>query len=67
MIKHAFEQLGLNKIIGGTISKEVCILFVKLLKFNQEGVLKDQIFKNNKFNDVYCMGLTKNRYNKEYN
>ena len=44
IIKHGFEQLGLNKITGGTISKEVSILLLDFLKFSEEGILKDQIF-----------------------
>jgi [ribosomal protein S5]-alanine N-acetyltransferase len=65
LIKHAFEQLNMNRIYGGSMRKSVTDMFVKLLKFENEGILKEDVFKNNKYYDVYLIGLSKNNYNSE--
>ena len=57
LIKHAFEQLGMNRIFGGSINKDVALLFVKFLNFKIEGTLKQDVYKNNSYNDVYLIGL----------
>ena len=60
LIKHAFEQLNMNRIYGGSLNKEVADFFIKLLKFKSEGILIDDVYKNNQWNNVYLIGLLKN-------
>jgi len=63
LIKHAFEQLNMNRIYGGSLNKDVADLFVRLLHFDEEGILKEDVFKNNKYNNVYLIGLSEKKYN----
>ena len=63
LIKHAFEHLNMNRIYGGSLNKDVADLFVRLLHFDEEGVLKEDVFKNNKYNNVYLIGLSEKKYN----
>ena len=62
MIKHGFEQLNLNKIKGGTLSLDICNFYIRMLKFTKEGVLEQEIYKNNEYRNVYLIGLTKSTY-----
>jgi RimJ/RimL family protein N-acetyltransferase len=66
LIKHAFEQLNIHKIYGGSLSNDVVTMFVRLLHFKNEGILKCHIFKNFKYFDVVLIGLTKQEYMNYY-
>jgi len=57
IINHAFKQLNMLRIYGGTMSYEVMQMYVKALKFSHEGTLISDVFKNGKHNDVYLVGL----------
>ena len=59
LIKHAFEQLNMNRIYGGALNKDVSDFFVRMLNFETEGVLIDEVYKNGKYHDVYLIGLLK--------
>ena len=59
LIKHAFEQLNMNRIYGGALNKDVSDFFVRMLNFETEGVLIDDVYKNGKYHDVYLIGLLK--------
>ena len=56
LIKHAFSQLNMHKTSGGTITKEVADMFVRVLGFQLEGVKKSEIYKNRKYHDAYLFG-----------
>lgn len=62
LIKHAFDQLNMNRIYGGSLNKDVADLFVRLLHFDEEGILKEDVYKNAKYNEIYLIGLTRNKY-----
>jgi len=53
IFKHAVNTLGLHRIYGGSLSKEVSIYYERMLEFQQEGVHRQEVFKNGEFNDVY--------------
>ena len=62
LIKHAFEQLNMNRIYGGALNKDVSDFFVRMLNFETEGVLIDDVYKNGHWNNVHLIGLLKNDY-----
>lgn len=62
--KHAFDNLNMNRVYSGTISKEIDELFCRVLGFKHEGILKQAVFKNGAYHDVYQHALLrKNRKN----
>jgi [ribosomal protein S5]-alanine N-acetyltransferase len=63
IINHGFKSLGLKKVSSGTFSKDIDSLFCKILGFKREGVLKQAVYKEGKFHDVYICAL----FNKNYN
>ncbi len=59
MLRHGFEQLGLNKIYGGTFHPHVSAALIRSFNFEVEGIRKRQIFKNGEFHDVTLIGVFK--------
>jgi [ribosomal protein S5]-alanine N-acetyltransferase len=57
LLRHAFEQLGLQKICTGTFRPHVGEALVKLFNFTPEGVRRRQVFKHNAFHDVALLGV----------
>ena len=60
--KHAFETLNMNRIYSGTISKEIDELMCRTLGFVHEGVFRQEVYKNGKYQDVYRHALLKQDY-----
>lgn len=52
MLHHAFEQLGMQKVYGGTFHPHVAGALKRAFNFQEEGVLKRHIYKNGRFVDV---------------
>ena len=63
LIKHAFDQLNMNRIYGGTLNKDVSRFFTRLLNFKEEGVLINDVYKNGNWNNVYLIGILKGDFN----
>jgi [ribosomal protein S5]-alanine N-acetyltransferase len=61
---HAFNTLNMNRVYSGTISKEVDQLFCRILGFKHEGVLKQAVFKDGVYHDVYQHALLRENYKK---
>jgi [ribosomal protein S5]-alanine N-acetyltransferase len=59
MLRHAFEQLGLNKIYGGTFHPHVSAALMRTFNFEVEGIRKRQIYKNGEYHDVTLIGVFK--------
>ncbi len=57
MLRHAFNQLGLIKVYGGTFHPHVTQALKRVFNFEEEGVRKRQIFKNGKFFDVTLVAV----------
>ena len=57
MLRHAFEQLGLHKIYGGTFHPHVVSALKRAFNFETEGVRKQHIFKNGKFCDLTLISV----------
>ncbi len=66
LIRHAFEQLNMNRIYGGTLINEIAELYVRALGFSREGTLKDDIYKNGKYNDAYLIAISQEQYKRFY-
>jgi ribosomal-protein-alanine N-acetyltransferase len=54
---HAFNTLNLNKIYGGSISKELADLMCRFLKGKREGVAREDIYKRGTYHDAYLYGI----------
>ncbi len=63
MICHAFDQLNMNRIYGGTTAKELAELYVRILGFSPEGISRDYYFKNGKYQDVHQLSLLRREFN----
>lgn len=59
IFKHAFLTLNLNRIYGGSFSQNVIELLCRTLGCNKEGIAKEDVFKNGKYNDVYKYAILK--------
>jgi RimJ/RimL family protein N-acetyltransferase len=64
LLKHAFEQLNMNKISDGTLSKDVADFLIKTVGFKMEGVRRRELYKNGKYVDLYLIGLLKEEFYK---
>jgi RimJ/RimL family protein N-acetyltransferase len=59
IIRHAFNELNLHRIYGGSLSQDVINIYCRLLGFKSEGVLEKDVFKGGKYRDVFNIGLLK--------
>lgn len=57
LIHHAINSLNMRKIYGGSLSKELSIFYERMLGFESEGVLKQDVYKNGRFQDVYLFAF----------
>lgn len=68
VLEHGFYQLGLHKIYGQWLeNNEASLLLGETFNFKTEGILRDNVFKNNKFNNVIVKSLLKNEFEKNVN
>jgi len=59
MIKHGFDQLGLNKIYGGTLNEFVVSAMKSAFNFEIEGVQRNHVYKSGGFADVTLVAVFK--------
>jgi RimJ/RimL family protein N-acetyltransferase len=64
MCLHAFNTLNINRVYSGTISKEIDQLFCRVLGFEHEGVLKQAVYKDGSYYDVYQHALLRENFKK---
>ena len=66
MIKHSFETLNLHKVTVGYIEslKYWGIFLMKRFGFEQEGELKEQMYKKGKYHNIILLGLTRDKLKK---
>ena len=62
LFNHAFSALNLNRIYGGSISKELVSLMCRTLGCQEEGILRQDIYKNGKYNNAYLYGLLRDEF-----
>ena len=57
MLRHGFEQLGLQKILGGTFHPHVAGALTRMFNFEVEGIRRRQVFKDNKYQDITLVAV----------
>jgi RimJ/RimL family protein N-acetyltransferase len=57
VLRHGFEQIGLQKIYGGTFHPHVVGALTRMFNFEVEGVRKRQVFRNNSLKDVTLIAV----------
>jgi len=63
MIKYAFEELNINRVYGYWLQENIASLKVsEKLGFKKEGLLRDHVFKENRYHNVYICSLLKIDY-----
>ena len=62
IIKHAFDQLNMHRIYGGSINPDVITLFCRVLNFKREGTRRSEVYKNGVYHDVPQIGLLRDEY-----
>lgn len=62
VFNHAFHSLNMNRIYGGSISKDLIALMCRSLGCKEEGVARQEIFKNGKYHDAYLYGILKDEF-----
>lgn len=64
-INFAFDEMFLNKIICENLENNQKVLNIhKKFGFKLDGVKREEIFKNNKYFDIYLMSLLRKDYDK---
>jgi ribosomal-protein-alanine N-acetyltransferase len=62
MLRHAFDTMNLNRVYGGSVIPEINLLFCRALGYSSEGLLKQHIFKNGKYLDVFLFGISLEKF-----
>lgn len=63
LIRYAFEKLNLNKIyLGVNASYTAAVTCYEKAGFKREGVLREEIFRNNQYYDAVRMSILKSEY-----
>ena len=66
MLKHAFEQMNLNKVWLTVLSQnKKAIKLYKGIGFHEEGVVREDVYKNNKYQDMIMMSILKSEYDRQ--
>lgn len=68
IVTHGFNELNLNRIYGGTLSKHTAIKkIVEMLGFSDEGIARKAVYKNGEYLDVLNVALLKEDFLKNEN
>ncbi len=59
MFRHAFYTLNLRRVYGGSISKGLVSLMCRSLGCAEEGIARNDMFKNGKYHDIYLYAALK--------
>lgn len=62
LMKHSFDQLNMHRLYGGSINRQVADMMIRLLGFREEGVWRQDVYKNGKYNDVFCIGILREEF-----
>lgn len=67
LFKYFFEDLSINRIWLEVVDyNSIAISLYNKLGFVKEGVMREAVFRNNKFHDYIIMSLLKTEYEKKY-
>jgi len=65
LVKYAFEKLNLNKVwLGVNTENKAAVKSYENADFVREGVLRQEIYRNNRYYDAIRMSVLKEEYNK---
>lgn len=65
LIKHMFEELGMNMIYGyWREDHKASLRMAEKTGFKKDGLLRDFVFKQNKFYNAYICSILKSEYDK---
>lgn len=67
LIKYGFEDLNLHRIWCEVYGNNKAIEVYKHIGFKSEGILRQNVFKNNEYLDSYILGILKEEYKNIYN
>ena len=62
ILKHAFLSLNLNKVHGGSISKNLVKLIIRVSNGKTEGVSRQEMFKNGEYHDTYNFSILRDEF-----
>lgn len=62
LFRHAFLQLNIRRIYDGVHTEELAQLLCRTLGFKQEGVRREQLFKNGQYLNDYLLGIMKEEF-----
>jgi RimJ/RimL family protein N-acetyltransferase len=62
ILGHAFYSLNLNRIYGASISKDLVAAMCRMLNCSEEGVKRQEIYKNGSYHDAYCYGILRQEF-----
>ena len=65
MLVHGFFSLNLNRIQVGTMIKELVKIQCDIFGFVHEGTLREHVFKDGEYRDVYILGCLKDEFRKK--
>lgn len=58
MVDYAFKTLGMHKVTAEVLSENApSVAMFKKCGFIIDGCLRDDVYKNNRYYDVYCMSI----------
>ena len=67
MLRYGFELLNLNRVwLGVNADHERAVNSYRKCGFIEEGVLRQEIYRNSKFHDAIRMGILREEYYKKY-
>ncbi|PCI21435.1 MAG: UDP-4-amino-4,6-dideoxy-N-acetyl-beta-L-altrosamine N-acetyltransferase [Piscirickettsiaceae bacterium] len=65
ILNKVFEEMNGKKLFGEVLAfNNPSIRFHQKLGFSQEGVLREHVFLNDEYHDVYCFGILKSEWEK---
>ena len=62
LLNHGFYSLNLNRIYGGSISKDLVNLMCRVFNFQEEGIKRQDVYKNGKYIDAYYFGILREEF-----
>lgn len=62
LFRHAFDNLRLTTIYGGSVNKEKTDLMVRFYRFELDGVRPNYLYKGGIYRDLYLISLRKENY-----
>lgn len=66
ILEHAFNNLNLNKVyLTVLVKNERAIKLYDKCGFRIEGTLREEVYKNGKFQDMYIMSILKKEFNQQ--